>query len=465
MVSVGEAESDRERVLDLVRRHGWNATAFQTLEPGYAYHFASTEACVAYVDTGGAWVAAGAPIAAHAALDEAVRSFAAAARRAGRRYCFFGAEARLLGASSALDGLRVGEQAVWDPQAWHATLRARRSLREQLRRARAKGVVVREARLDELEGGPTRAAIERIASRWLDTRAMAPMGFLVRLDPFTFPAERRCFVAEVEGKLVAFAGVIPVPARAGWFVEDIVRDPDAPNGTAEALVDAVMRWAEARACEWITLGLAPLSGDVAPPLRIARARGKRLYDFEGVRAYKAKLSPRDWSPIFLAYPRGQGAVVSTVDALRAFTQGGFLRFGARSFFRGPKVVLFGLAALLVPWTVLVACSPAALWSGLGALKWAWVLFDASLSFALFLGISAASGKRARAWLTALLGAVLVDMLLTWLSVALVHLPRARAASPSPSPIEIGLMALACAVPTVAACVLAGTRARAVRRTT
>jgi len=37
----------RERVLELVQRHGWNATAFQTLEQGYSYFFHGPEACVA----------------------------------------------------------------------------------------------------------------------------------------------------------------------------------------------------------------------------------------------------------------------------------------------------------------------------------------------------------------------------------------------------------------------------------
>src|SRR4051794_2410267 len=43
-------EDGTRRVHDLVRRHGWNAMAFQTLEAGYSYFFHG-DACVAYVDT------------------------------------------------------------------------------------------------------------------------------------------------------------------------------------------------------------------------------------------------------------------------------------------------------------------------------------------------------------------------------------------------------------------------------
>lgn len=79
----------RARVLALVRRHGWNATSFQVLERGFRYFFVDDDACVAYVDTGGAWVAAGAPLAAQARVGEVAGAFVAAADAAGRRASFF----------------------------------------------------------------------------------------------------------------------------------------------------------------------------------------------------------------------------------------------------------------------------------------------------------------------------------------------------------------------------------------
>ena len=77
-------------------QHGWNSTSFQVLEDGYRYWFWGQEACVAYVDTGRAWVVAGAPIAPEVQLGEVVTRFLEEAHRAGRRVCFFAVEARLL---------------------------------------------------------------------------------------------------------------------------------------------------------------------------------------------------------------------------------------------------------------------------------------------------------------------------------------------------------------------------------
>lgn len=343
----GPPMAERERVLSLVTRHGWNATAFQTLESEFSYLFFGEDACVAYVDTGGAWVAAGAPIAATEELSPVLRAFCSAASTARKRVCFFGAERRLLDADShLLDALPIGEQPVWDPREWANVLAEKRSLREQLRRCRAKGVSVRELAGSELSSGPIRDEMERLTREWLASRGMAPMGFLVKVEPFTFPEHRRCFVAQQAGRLVAFAGVIPVPARGGFFLEDLVRAPDAPNGTAETLVDAVMRWAARSGSTWLTLGLAPLAGDMPAPLRIAKYGTRALYDFEGIRAYKAKFAPRDWTPLYLAYPKGQGTALSLLDALAAFTPDGFLRFGSSTLLRGPSAVLRKVGAML-----------------------------------------------------------------------------------------------------------------------
>src|SRR4051794_25004323 len=160
--------AEATRVLELVERHGWNATAFQTLEPGYAYFFHGDDACVAYVDTGGAWVAAGGPIAAPAMLADATAAFIAAARQAGKRCCFFAVEDRLRDAAGGgLRTLSIGEQPVWDPTGWPATLAASRSLREQLRRARARGVRVRPVDAEELRAGATADAVRAVTERWL----------------------------------------------------------------------------------------------------------------------------------------------------------------------------------------------------------------------------------------------------------------------------------------------------------
>lgn len=438
----------RARVLALVQMHGWNATAFQTLEAPYSYYFPSDDACVAYVDTGSAWIAAGAPIAAPRDIGSAAASFVSSARAAGRRCCFAATEDRLRVATEhTLRAVRIGEQPVWDPGEWDEIVRAHASLREQLRRARAKGVAVRLLSPGELESPAVRESMMRLVREWLTSRQMAPMGFLVEVEPFTFPAFRKCFVAERDGEIVAFAGVVPVPARSGWFIEDLVRGDRAPNGTGELLADAVMRWAASEGSDWLTLGLAPLAGDVTGLLRVARTSTSLFYDFEGLRRYKAKLRPDSWSPIYLLYPPSQGVVRTFVDVLVAFSREGLLRFGIRTLLRGPTAVLKLLTLLLMPWTLMLVLAPVGAWFPAAGVRWAWVVFDVALLVGLVRLI-----RRPVRWLaTALAAAITADAVLTLLQAVLWNAPRSRGL------VDDLVIAAACAGPIVAAVMLWGAR--------
>ena len=58
-------------------------------------------------------------------------------------------------------------------------------------------------------------------------------------------------------ELVALLAAVPIYARQGWLVEDLLRDVGAPNGTAEALVDKAMRRFAEAGSRYATLGLAP----------------------------------------------------------------------------------------------------------------------------------------------------------------------------------------------------------------
>jgi len=409
---------DRLRVLALLKRHGWNSTSFQILEPGFRYWFDGDDACVGYVDTGRAWVAAGAPVAAFERFAELSARFVAAAAGAGRRACCFATESRFH-AAAGWRSLRVGDQPIWAPEDWTAVVRDHRSLREQLRRARAKGVAVRPLTAGELAPGqPVRGALDQLIARWLASRTIAPMGFLVQVDPFTFPDERRYFVAERAGTVVGFLCAIPIYARPGWFFEDFLRAPDAPNGTVELLVDAGMRAAAAEHAPYVTLGLVPLSGEIAPWLRAARRWGNALYDFDGLRAFKAKLKPRDWEPIFLSYPRGHG-LVAMLDTLTAFARGGLLRFGLETLLRGPAIVMRVLAVLLLAWTALLALPITAPWFPSPAWQWGWVGFDLALAGSLL-----ALSYRWRAGLADLLAAtVTADAVVTLGQELVFELPR------------------------------------------
>jgi phosphatidylglycerol lysyltransferase len=447
------ADDPRARVLALLRRHGYNATSFQCLEDGYGYWFdESGEGCVAYLDTGRAWVSPGAPICAESRLVAVAGGFARAGTAAGRRVCFFAAEARLV-AAAAWPSLVIGEQPVWDPRAWPEHAEKTRSLRTQLARARNKGVRVREVPAAEIadEASATRVAAERLIRRWLLSRKMAPMGFLVDVQPFLFPEERRYFVAEHGERVVGFLAAVPVYGRDGWFFEDFLRDPDAPNGTAELLIDAGMRRAGEDGSGYVTLGLAPLAGHVPSWLAGIRDLSAPLYDFAGLHAFKAKLRPDRWDAIHLTWPPGGWMWRALADSLAAFARGSFVGFGLRTLLRGPVLVLWALAIALVPWTAMLALADDDTWFPAPWVKWGWVGFDVLL----LAGLAALALRFRRGLALALCGAITADALVTWIEAAAWNAERLG------SVVDLLVVAAACAAPTLAAVVIWGATRRAI----
>ena len=375
-------------VREALRQHGRAAASFQALEPGISYwRDDDSGAVVAYADTGSAWVAIAAPLVAPELAAAAATRFIEAARANHRRACFFACEDP---AALGLRGLVIGEQPWWNPTMWPATLAAHKKLREQLRRARAKGVIVRAVDADEVAAGTSlRHDIDAMIDTWHASRQMEPMGFIVRVAPFIDPHEHRYFVAERNGAVIGFLSLVPIYCRPGktrgWLGEDLFRNDDAVNGTSELLVDAAMNALALEGVTEVTWGLAPLSGNVPLWLRSARALGRGLYDFHGLRAWKTRLYPQRWQAVALAAP--SPGPVAIMDSLRAFANGSLVRFGVATAVRRAGALPWMLAVPLVPWTVLLIVRAfigrTELFGYARSDLIMWSAFDAVLAVALF----------------------------------------------------------------------------------
>ena len=352
-------DEEHERARQLVLRYGWNATAYQILNPGIELWFSDPgDGVVGFVRHGRTRVVGGAPVCDLQELSTIAAEFAADARAAGERVCYFGAGERLdttVGAASDWSRVLLGAQPVWDPKRWPAAVNKRGSLRAQFNRARNKGLVVAEWPSHVAEEHP---ALRRCLAEWLETRNLPPLHFMVEPETLSELRDRRVFVAERYGhEVVAFTVLSPVPVRDGWLVEQIVRGRAAPNGTAELLLDSAMRAVAANGSSYVTLGLSPLSqhtsvGAIRHPrwlrflLRWVRLHGARFYNFAGLDAFKAKFNPEAWEPI---YAIGQGGAFSPRDLYAiagAFSGGAPVFLVARALAKAARQETSSLMSLL-----------------------------------------------------------------------------------------------------------------------
>jgi len=346
--NVPNVRADPARARELILAYGWNATAYQILNPGIEHWFSRDgDAVIGFVTQARTRVVAGAPVCTAERLPAVVAEFGASAADAGAHVCYFGAGSRLeslLVPTGHWSVASLGAQPSWNPAGWPEIVARRASLRAQLNRARNKHVGVSE--WDAKRGGND-PDVRRCLGEWLSDRRLPALHFLVEPETLGRLEDRRLFVAERDGAVVGFLLASPIPARDGWLVEQIIRGHAAPNGTAELLLDAAMRAVAANGARYVTLGLSPLSLHsrfeshrmprwLRLVLRWVRAHGRRFYNFEGLDRFKAKFAPDEWEEIVALSDTAHFSPRALWAIAAAFAQGSPLVLVARAVTRAAK---------------------------------------------------------------------------------------------------------------------------------
>lgn len=288
-------------------QHGYSPHALVSLaQDARVWRYPGTSGGIVFQRLGRVWLAAGDPIAPPQDWRRLATSFVAAAQRFGAVPAFVPATEHF--ARNALDwglsAVKVGASPYFDLQSWNPRGDRARHLRSSLNRALREEISV--------ETVPSSAILakecRRVCASWLDTRpAGIEFGWLFSLDPLRFAEHKRFFTARNhDGELVGLLAASPIPARRGWYLEDVLRRADAPRGTADLLVHHALNALRAEGADTATLGTALLSCDgedltlhdqwagTVRSLRWAHAGLDRVYHFSGLRNFKAKFVPTRW---------------------------------------------------------------------------------------------------------------------------------------------------------------------------
>ena len=273
------------------------------------------DGAIVYSEFGRVWLAAGEPLAGAEDKPELARQFAEHAKQHNRVVAFVPATTSFACSIVSRDfsAVKVGAAPYFDLKTWNPRGNSAKKMRAEVNQARRAGVIVES--VTHIDHDLKQEAAE-LCLHWLgNRRAATSFGWLVALDPFRHADHKKYFIARTNGKLVGFLGVSPVPARKGWYLEDVLREPDAPAGTATLLVFEALQALKKDGAELATLGTAPLANDganevstehpvVAHALRVASKRFSGVYNFEGLRRFKGKFAPSWWESEYVVAQRG-----------------------------------------------------------------------------------------------------------------------------------------------------------------
>lgn len=154
--------------------------------------------------------------------------------------------------------------------------------------------------------------IKKLCRLWLGTREVDALSWLLELDPFKLSEHKRYFLArDAEGRLEGFLACSPIPARQGWYLEDLLKRPGAERGVSELLVVEALKHLAGEGAQLATLGTSPLAGDqparrfkaTAAILRLIYQHLELFYHFRTLHRFKAKFAPSFIEPEYIAiYP-------------------------------------------------------------------------------------------------------------------------------------------------------------------
>lgn len=333
-----------QHLLRLHTLYGYNANALVSIAPGARqWSMPEIDGAIIYSEFGRVWLAAGDPLVKAGEATTLAKGFMEAARKAKCMAAFvpaterFAREAKSLG----LSAIKISGAPYFDLKNWNPRGDRAKKMRAGVNQAIRAGVKTQVVeRLTEALKQET----ARLCLDWLKTRpAATTFGWLLALDPFLHADRKRLFAArDAENRLVGFLAASPIPERDGWYLEDVLREPDAPQGTTDLLVVDALHHLASEGAKLATLGTTPLVKEGADDIsthdhpvieRALGTAGKRLstfYNFEGLRRFKTKFVPSWWESEYVLVQKGVLVPTRVAHAiLRAIVPGGLTQLLTR----------------------------------------------------------------------------------------------------------------------------------------
>jgi len=326
-----DAIADAE-LFAFLSRFGRNTNAFLLSYGGYRwFKTAAPPALIGYTQHGRTIIVVGDPLCAPGDARAALTAFMRALGPC-RRIAFVLASAWLVPTLHALGygTIRVGSDPCFDLARWTPRGNRAKGVRNPANRARRAGVIIAPYRADRGRDQRQEAALHDCARAWLKARRALPLRFLIDCQPLRHATARRYFLARHAGQVVGFVACSPIYGRAGWYLEDVIRRPDAPYGVTELLVVSALAALREEGATMATLGIAPLfepEPDRCPAVRrivsqLFRLAAKPFYNIRGLERFKAKFAPSWWEPVYVASLPTRLTPLMALDILGAFPNGG-----------------------------------------------------------------------------------------------------------------------------------------------
>lgn len=290
----------------VVREGGIHGYLAQLQDKSLLFHPAG-DAFLMYGIEGNSWIVMGDPVGRPEQIEELLWQFRERCDEHDANPVFYQVSARYLPLylELGLIPFKLGEEAMVDLATFDLAGSRLRNLRQSHAKGKREGLT-----FEVVEAGavaPLLPRLQSVSDTWLQSKMGKEKGFSVgRFEPDYLTLSPAALVWH-EGQIVGFANLW-VSDNKEMLSIDLMRY-SLDTGTApimDFLFVELLLWGKAQGYASFNLGMAPMSGFNDHPLNSYWARlgntlfvrGSRFYNFQGLRRYKEKFSPR-WEPRYL----------------------------------------------------------------------------------------------------------------------------------------------------------------------
>lgn len=307
---------DRERALDLLRRHGGTNLSWMTTWPDNSYWFGPDgHSVVAYQVHAGVAIGLADPIGPPDTAAATLRQFAEYTEANGIPACLFSITDQTAAAAREMGWrtLQVAEEAIIDLPELEFRGKAWQDIRTAINRAKKESVTFELGRLADMPATTLRE-VRAISEAWVSDKGLPEMGFtLGGVEEALDPEVRVGLAVTADGTVDGVTSWLPIldPGGAirGWTLDLMRRRDGGFRPVTEFLIASACLAFKEEGAQVVSLSGAPLAradadADVSTLERVLDSVGEAmepLYGFRSLHQFKAKFQPR-YAPISMAYP-------------------------------------------------------------------------------------------------------------------------------------------------------------------
>ncbi|MDQ6889131.1 MAG: phosphatidylglycerol lysyltransferase domain-containing protein [Bacteroidota bacterium] len=303
-----ETETGRERAKFLLNQYG-NSTVdyFKTYRDKLFFFSELHDAFVSYRIANGFAIVLEEPVCAEEHKMEVLEEFYKQCKKMGLRTAFYRVDENSILWFNKLrkQKMIIGQEAILDVEHFKLEGKDKKSLRNGLNGLQKKGytTAIHKAPLTN----DLVADLRKISDEWLEAFDKEEQIFSQGMfDPKEIIKQDVIAIADNEGKIAAFLNIIPDYSPDECTYDLIRKTVAAPGGCMDALIIKLIEYAKEHKCQYINLGLVPMTGITEPQspaeqiIKYAGEKLKRFKHYHGLRDFKEKYATL-WEDKFLVY--------------------------------------------------------------------------------------------------------------------------------------------------------------------